>query len=220
MKSMVMNLPMSKAVVLGHKTQTRRLIKNYIEGGIHPSLLDRREMVFTEGTPPQYQKGLIVWLRESVKITKSDILNNIYSFQYLADGTVFEDETIPNRFLYSTEKNNEGCRIFPRWIHYCQKIPNGCIIEMARIFLRITGVKSENLQDITFEDIFKEGFDGEIKDYFISDSYKNKAITASSPKELEILNWWIELWNSTASKHYMWEDNPNVFVYDFKKTER
>ncbi len=67
----------------------------------------------------------------------------------------------------------------------------------ARIFLNIINVRVERLHDILRCDIDKEGF---LK------SSKTRAI-----------DWWINLWNSTAKDKYKWENNPYVFVYEFEK---
>jgi len=87
----------------------------------------------------------------------------------------------------------------------CQGIPYGCIKTMARIFLKITDVRVEKLQDISIDDICRDA--GLIKnDYKRLFAYPN-----------HIGNKWIKLWNKTAQKGYKWEDNPDVFVYDFER---
>ena len=68
---------------------------------------------------------------------------------------------------------------------------------MARIFLKVTNVRVERLQDITFDDIEKYGIKFNLK---INGKNKFKI-----------------LWNSTAKDGYKWEDNPYVFVYEFEK---
>ena len=78
---------------------------------------------------------------------------------------------------------------------------------MARIFLKVTNVRVERLQDISVRDIEKEsGWRREIYSY----SNKNKAF----------LRDYCDFWNSTAKDGYKWEDNPYVFVYEFERIER
>ena len=75
---------------------------------------------------------------------------------------------------------------------------------MARIFLKVTNVRVERLQDISVRDIEKEtGWKREIYSY----SNKNKAFYKD----------YCDLWNSTAKDGYKWENNPYVFVYEFER---
>ena len=71
----------------------------------------------------------------------------------------------------------------------------------ARIFLKITDVRVERLQDIHGGGIEKEGLPASINSF------------------TEAKEWWISLWNSTAKYGYEWEDNPYVFVYKYKRIE-
>lgn len=74
--------------------------------------------------------------------------------------------------------------------------------ELSRIFLKVTNVRVERLQDIAHIDMIKEGF-----------KYDNDFKIASGK---ELARWWINRWNSTAKDSYKWEDNPYVFAYDFE----
>lgn len=78
--------------------------------------------------------------------------------------------------------------------------------EAARIFLRVTGVKVERLQDMWASDVKKEGL-----------SF-NKPHTAD-----EMIKEFSKLWNSTVKKsdldRYGWDANPWVWVIEFEKIE-
>ncbi|MED9905265.1 MAG: hypothetical protein UFG06_13930 [Lachnospiraceae bacterium] len=81
--------------------------------------------------------------------------------------------------------------------------------EAARIWLKVTDVRVERLQDISGGEILKEGieksllFDGAVKNAF--DKFK-------------------ELWNSTIKKsdidRYGWDANPWVWVIEFERCEK
>ena len=76
--------------------------------------------------------------------------------------------------------------------------------EHARIFLKVTNVRVERLQDISVRDIEKAtGWRREIYSY----SNKNKAFFKD----------YRDFWNSTAKDGYKWEDNPYIFVYEFER---
>ena len=77
---------------------------------------------------------------------------------------------------------------------------------MARIFLKVTNVRVERLQDISSIGYEKEGFDFSNYNTFTNIE--------------DMKNWWIKLWNSTAKDGYKWEDNPYVFVYEFERIEK
>lgn len=103
--------------------------------------------------------------------------------------------------------------------------------EAARIFLRVTDVRVERLQDITTGDyrtplnINKEGLilsccfckhhNGDCKDFIAQHSHK--MLTC------KLLEDYILLWNSTVKKSdldkYGWDANPWVFVIGFEKLE-
>jgi len=200
MKTILFNTEMTKAILDGRKVQTRRAIKDkfyyrldeetkklpYVEKYINDFIKENAK----------YQKGDTLWVREPAKITYHFNIVNEITFQYLADGEK-EQISIPKRFL---DKHNSYAHV--KWIQNYQGIPNGCIKEMARIFLKVTNVRVERLQNMTFHDIHKEGCPIPFDD--LSTDFKE-------------LNWWINLWNKTAPKGYKWEDNPYVFVYEFER---
>lgn len=81
--------------------------------------------------------------------------------------------------------------------------------EAARIWLKVTDVRVERLQDITIDDIRGEGL-------------SSVAVHAG---DMEIaLEEWKRLWNSTIKKPdidcYGWDANPYVFVIYFIQTEK
>lgn len=82
---------------------------------------------------------------------------------------------------------------------------------VSRIFLKVTNVKIARLQDITEEESKKEGVT--LSKY----SGMNRANVSAYRCEF------VELWNSTISKHnldsYGWEANPYVWVIEFERVK-
>lgn len=165
---------------------------------------------------PKYQIGETIWVREPVKVKQFNIIK--IDFEYLADGKIVNDFQYPAKFYGR------------KWLENCQGIPNGCIKEMARIFLKITNVRVERLQDIQDEECIKEGIKGEQTGYDSYITYYNKPdyetfsnIFSDNTPNNEFLSLeklaFQHLWNSTAKDGYKWSDNPYVFVYEFERVE-
>lgn len=206
-KPLPLNARMAKAVLDGRKKQTRRVLpfKIYTDkDGNITAYSDEKNMRSRKCNNISHIKGFlkykvgdILWVREPVKIinflqtgsmSEGDYEEKIF-YKYMADS--FEDfMDVPNRF----DKT-------PAYFKNCKGIPNGCIKEMARLFLKVTDVRVELLQNITNEDVIKEGIEYKID--------KDEHIT--------FIDDWIELWNSTAKKDCKWEDNPYVPVYEFER---
>jgi len=218
MKNTLMNTEMAKATIDDRKVQTRRVIKSHIDinndcnfshkcsdGSFRFDSLNKNYFATIDA---KYQKGEIIWVREPVKITRCDNILRQYDYKYLADNANKYQVDIPERFIYHPLKADIECRSFPKWIQYSQGIPNGCIKEMARIFLKVTNVRVEKLESISYEDIVAEGFD-----VTLFDGTKGQL-------KKEAKKWWINLWNKTAPKGYKYGDDVYVFVYEFERVEK
>jgi len=211
MKNILFNTEMTKAILDGKKTQTRRVAKVY---DVDPYYVkDNIDEVIKKHS--KYQKGDILWVREPAKVIDYIESNITMKVEYVDGETKIID--IPERFL------DENGYIKASWIKNMKGIPNGCIKEMARIFLKITDVRVERLQDITYQDILYEGKNDPYADVYGTGWLENKA-TLISPQDSEfkqisdwIIMWWINLWNKTSPRSYKWDDNPYVFVYEFER---
>ncbi len=202
-KPILFNTEMVKAILEGRKIVTRRIVKEKLidswnehdewQQNIVDGLNSSDTTVqtcgidsFLENGKP-YKVGDILYVRETWFI--GDLLD--------------EDESIKERglVLYKADKRRDDIDYESiKWkpsIH----MPK----EAARIFLEVTDVRVERLQDITTEGCFNEG----IKyDY---NSQNNEFDTFA------------ELWNSTIKKNdldiYSWNASPWVWVIEFKKLE-
>lgn len=197
MKPILFNTEMTRATRSKKKTRTRRFAAEVYYGNFEKGFVGN--FIFTRG------------------VDGCDGIKSIKP-QYQVGDVLYMRETYTNihdKIYYKADMSYEQALGY-RW-HPSIHMPK----KYAQTFLKITSVLVERLQDITFEDIFREGFPGDMKDYFISTRYKDPACTASTPKEQKILSWWVNLWNSTTrDKEKQWESNPYVLVYGMEITEK
>jgi hypothetical protein len=224
-----MNVEMTKAILDGRKVQTRRVIKNKDNQILLKNLFNNYDDYSYDSfvnSEAKYQIGETIWVREPAEIIAYDNETYELCYRYKADdGVNAKSIIIPDRFLSKLS--------YPKWITNCQGIPNGCIKEMARIFLKITNVRVERLQDISEEDCEKEGLytlggcqiadTGDYDDgYWIKEKpYLSDDGMYYANEQFEYAEEAFEsLWEDTAPKGYKWEDNPYVFVYEFERVEK
>lgn len=202
MKPILFNAQMVRAILDGRKTQTRRVVK-FPEGmtGRLPPGGANYYLYYPCGIKwPMYHKGDMLWVRETWTSENG-------AFYYRADfDSDFLDpcETLsggyPGDCAY--HPGCEGCARGPQRIRWHPSIhmPR----EAARLFLRVTDVRVERLQDINTEDIKAEG---------ITVPHGFPPVTPYSR--------FADLWDSTIKlaeiDRYGWNANPWVWVYTFKR---
>lgn len=206
-KPILFNTPMVQAILAGRKTVTRRVVKpqpkapylsymRIVDNGTIKALQNGPD--YPDGPNDEviskYQVGDILWVRETwAHPLKSTIRPDLDVFVYKANG-------------------EHGLCSWDKWrpsIH----MPK----EAARIFLRVTDVRVERLQEITEEDVAREGT-RDCDDYIV-------------PKGPDIAPWHIacfeQLWNSTLKEKqtgllspYRFRFNPWVWVYSIERCEK
>nr|DAR82848.1 MAG TPA: ASCH domain protein [Caudoviricetes sp.] len=189
-KPILFNTEMVKAILDGRKTCTRRVLKHPFE--VHPNGFITKPHGNDRLCPytPPYQPGDILYVRE----TWSEIRN--------ADGS-------HKKYVYKASDQypfgESGYIIKFKWkpsIH----MPK----EAARIWLKVTDVRVERLQDITE--------DGTIKEGCIYDTEYNLG------KSARIRGHFADVWDSTIKRSdlstYGWGANPYVWVIEFERCEK
>lgn len=213
MKPILFNSEMVRAILEGRKTVTRRKVdidisnKFYLE--VDGSVICYIDQATGDSYKPtevyRYKVGDILYVRETWKIVQSP--NNFsLKFKYIADGK--ESEFIE----ITTDRIGKILKfIYKRgWIPSLH-MPK----EAARLFLRVTDVRVERLQNITWVGILHEG----IKGHFLSDesAYSN-ICKANDYNEFRCL------WNTTIEKpdidRYGWDANPWVWVISFEQISK
>lgn len=219
-KPILFNTEMVKAILEGRKTVTRRVQKL-------PSHVKQSEngfyTLFAEGScyenqsmeevkqyiKPPYAAGDYLYVRETWNISNMCADGNKVTFIYRGDKSEEESARTITVSDDAFDKYDEMMyEWMPEWrpsIH----MPK----EAARIFLKVTDVRVERLQDI--EDFKKEG---------LIDICK----WCDTPAEFcdccgGLEEEFIELWNSTIKKadldKYGWDANPWVWVVEFERVE-
>lgn len=205
------NTEMVRAILDGRKTCTRRLVKTrrkdacgfYVTKKTDGSFVgiyeyDENESMFDNPLEPPYQPGDILYVRETWEhfeccCCEGDEHGNCYREP---------QQSALNKscgcYMYRATDEIYGDAMWHPSIH----MPK----EAARIWLKVTNVKVERLQDITSEQICKEGVEVE-EPYVLNGEEKRYAFSS--------------LWNSTVKKseldRYGWDANPYVWVISFER---
>lgn len=187
------NTDMVRAILEGRKTVTRRVIKNLDidENNRMIALYEKNEDDAFSISPiedakkvmlhySRYQPGDILYVRETWCNANKD--GEQPDYYYFADTYICED------YIESEWKWRPS-------IH----MPK----EAARIWLKVTDVRVERLQDISLDDCRREGIDISRSGIYIRFSM---------------------LWNSTIKKPdynlYSWDANPWVWVIEYERCEK
>lgn len=202
-KPILFNTEMVRAILDGRKSCTRRLLKEPFT--VHPNgyiTKPRGNENFCPYESP-YQPGDILYVRETV-------------WQKIGYYLDVDGETKPSwynefRYVASDEKPETG------WNYSWSKRPSIHMPkEAARIWLKVTDVRVERLQEITVDDCHREGIN--IETSAVTDGETLNRNHDFSLEKFEIL------WDSTVKKsdidRYSWDANPYVWVISFERCEK
>lgn len=190
LKPILFNTEMVRAILEGRKTVTRRVAKgkilnSFVDVGFSDEAIKDIDNHLIDEC--KYKVGDVLYVRETFAYSHDP--NDEY-FVYKADGE-------PNYPYYGKELSSKK-----QWLPSIH-MPKSA----ARIFLKVTDVRIERLQDITAEQCADEGIDIEGMDY-----------------RFEAVHEFSQLWNSTIKKsdldQFGWEANPWVWVIEFEKCEK
>lgn len=206
-KPILFNTEMVRAILEGRKSCTRRIAKGFIP--------DDAVWGYTAFTPKGYIscRGTFAdgYGEKFFKLPcePGDIL---YVRETWCDDRQFTHDSTPGRYFYKASENGDF-----KWkpsIH----MPK----EAARIWLKVTNVRVERLQEITPKDAKNEG----VGNLFYEDiGYSEKNYGPEVDPEYGIAKeqfaW---LWDSTIKKsdlaQYGWDANPYIWVIEFEKCEK
>jgi len=220
-RPILFSAPMVRALLAGRKTQTRRLIKPQPMklSGERYIYSDKRqgdlyyvgESHFRKGMAHDFSRWNIgdrLWVREQIMLPPKEITGHMLCegadtwlrCVYFADGAWFgniEDLATPVAVKHSAESE----RLLLRKLNW-RSVPSIFVPRWAsRITLEVTGVRVEQLQEISESDAQAEGVD---------------PIVAKVPTHRDAYRYlWDEI-NGVGS----WNANPWVWVIEFKRVMR
>jgi hypothetical protein len=215
-KPILFNTEMVMAILDGRKTCTRRICKDANEYTV-PDMdfynADRRTYAVHNFADKKHTEKLSIAER-TCPICLGDIL---YVRETWCKGL--------ERYIYcadysDTEKfYRDGKEIEMKWrpsIH----MPK----EAARIWLKVTDVRVERLQDITEEQACMEGTDPWDEVCYENNGWHPTFSDPDSGGDPNMVDGFHKLWNSTIKKsdldRYGWDANPWVWVIEFERCEK
>lgn len=202
------NTEMVRAILDGRKSCTRRLVKIrrkdacgfYVtkkSDGTFSGIYeyDENESMFDNPLMPPYQPGDILYVRETWK-------------------------KAPNGYYYYEDWQRDDIADVTKWkpsIH----MPK----EAARIWLKVTDVRVERLQEMKPVDVIKEGAYPDCWDCLNTYGESGSQCCYGTEEQCsqcdEVMMEWEKLWTSTIKKSdldcYGWDANPYVWVISFER---
>lgn len=211
MKPILFNTDMVRAILDGRKTVTRRVVKPQLPATSHVLNMDGEfawafwEDGETHWLKTPYQTGDILYVRETWQYAfdldeNERIIEGTGRYLYAADNSVpFDNWVMPDGMHRDTMPWKPSIHM-PR--------------EAARIFLRVTNVRVERLQDISPMGLRMEG---------VKIPQSDEWDCEMSPDVMKLFKF-AEPWDSTIKpkdiKRYGWDANPWVWVIEFERIDR
>lgn len=216
-KPILFNTEMVRAILEGRKSCTRRIVKPQQLIGMLPDKCKN-------GAPEEFLKEKKLMFKPYCDMTDAELIMTAYKAPYQTGDILYVRESVwqktghyldvdgetkavwCNEFKYvaSDEKPETG------WNYSWARRPSIHMPkEAARIWLKVTDVRVERLQDITADSIRNEGL-------------SSLAVHCGDMKIA--LKEWENLWNSTIKKsdidRYGWGANPWVWVIEFERCKK
>ena len=200
--SVLFNGPMVRAILEGRKNQTRRPLRNQPEGDHF--ILSRKQ---GRKIVANIRDGVIMWIPYGGAPEQPMPMEEIAKYLPYAVG----DRMYVRESFYQSPMTGEIAYKADGFVQGWQPRPS---IHMpkraARIWLPVTDVRVERLQDISPEDCWQEG---------IVIAWPTKDETKERATEI-IRDAFIDLWDAQYGKtKYAWKNNPWVSVTEFQRSQ-
>jgi hypothetical protein len=195
-RPILFSTPMVQAILKGRKTQTRRVVKP--QPGDHPD--DDGHVLYR---CPYGQVGDVLYVKETFF---NDAVFGSPKYVYRADGEFDQ--------VFSSYKNDKSLRDKCKW-----KSPRFMPKSSARIFLKITDLRVERLQQISKVEAIAEGIE-KVNSGVFGEVWRNYGyIEADAPYYFNPTHSFESLWQSINGEQ-SWTDNPYVWVIEFTRIDK
>lgn len=219
-KPILFNTEMVRAILDGRKTCTRRICKDaneYVVPDMDFYNAEKRTYAVHNFANQEHTEKLSIAER-TCPICPGDIL-------YVRE-TWYKS---PSRYMYRANYSNteqfytDGKEVNIKW-HPSIHMPK----EAARIWLKVTDVRVERLQEMKSVDVIKEGAYPDCWDCLNTYGESGSQCCYGTEEQCsqcdEVMMEWEKLWNSTIKKpdldRYGWDANPYVWVIEFERCEK
>lgn len=217
-KPILFNTEMVKAILDGRKTVTRRCVKPKQIIGLGCDKCPNN-------LPKEYIREKKMLFKPYCDMTDNELINAIYKEPFQPGDILYVRETWTDHYVPDEDGKPK--------LEYCYKadgidIKVECLPgennrwyssihmpkEAARLWLKVTDVRVEQLNDITVEECKKEGIWDDYRT--LSDEYHDMLMEKAYPETFG------KLWNSTVKKfdRYGWDANPWVWAIEFERCEK
>ena len=212
-KPILFNTETVQAILDGRKSCTRRIVKPQQFVGMLPDKCKNK-------VPEEFLKEKKFMFKPYCDMTDIELINTAYKAPYQPGDILYVRET----WHKYNKRVGEGksCHM-EEFYGYKASVANSedanepwkpsihMPKEAARIWLKVTDVRAERLQEITAESALLEGTD---KYIHLNGKFDKNAILTS----------FMGIWNSTIKKSdfdcYGWDANPYVWVIEFERCEK
>ena len=219
-KPIIFDTESVRAILDGRKTATRQVIKNASPKWTFDCLCDDAAMTVIDRNGNEKAKE-VDGLWATFCATDEHIEFPMIKAKYQVGDVLYVRETfLPfgRDVIYCYKADNKHIELEKLGIKFKWRPSIHMPKEAARIFLEVTGVRVERLQDITEEQAIKEGvqrFNTKPDETF---GFTKKEVWFESPLYCIKGRWNSKIHKKDLDK-YGWEANPFVFVYEFKRVE-
>lgn len=199
MRPILFSTAMVQAILVGRKTQTRRVVKprSYITDVVDGVAYEMTEDDSQPINCPYGQPGDILWVRETW----------CYVMLFHAHD-LLEGSRDRNLYVYKTSFHEDWMEYAKEKYGYKWRPSIHMPFAAARIFLRIKSVRVEKLQDISGQDAIHEGV--------AMPTYSPASLLENWRTAKELFN---SLWQSINGPE-SWNANPWVWVVEFERISR
>ena len=227
-KPILFNTDMVRAILEGRKSCTRRIVKPQQLIGMLPDKCKN-------GAPEEFLKEKKLMVNPYCDMTDIELINTAYKAPYQPGDILYVRETW--QYLYELDENEQVIEDTGKYYYAAtDTIPFDTYVdengvkhdhapwrpsihmpkEAARIWLKVTDVRVERLQDITEDGAEAEG------------AIDNRGFIHSPENEYDRIHTarehFIKIWNNTIKKsdldRYGWDATPWVWVIEFELCEK